>query len=231
MTTKDLTAADFEQTIAEHDIVLVDFWAAWCGPCQMFAPVYEAAAGRHPDVVFGKLDTEAERAVAAAAGITSIPTLMGFREGVLVFSQPGALPGSALDQVVEGIRALDMTQVREQLARQRELLDLPLEVDQDSFAAARAAGASVIDCREPAEYAAGRVPGAELVPMGLLQDRVEELSTRGPLYLVCASGGRSQTAAELLRRAGIEAYSVAGGTLAWQGSGREMEEGPHAAAG
>ncbi len=92
MTTKDLTRSDFESTILDNDIVLVDYWAAWCGPCRSFAPVYEAASEQHPDVVFGKLDTEAEQEIAGAAGISSIPTLMGFREGILVFSQPGACP-------------------------------------------------------------------------------------------------------------------------------------------
>jgi thioredoxin 1 len=116
MSTTTLTHASFEQAIAGNDIVLVDFWAAWCGPCRMFAPVYEKAAQQHPDILFGKVDTQAEQALAAAAGISSIPTLMAFRDGILVFSQPGALPAAALEQVIEAVRGLDMDDVRAQLA-------------------------------------------------------------------------------------------------------------------
>lgn len=107
MATINLGAENFESTITSNDIVLVDFWASWCGPCRMFAPVYEKAASAHPDIVFGKVDTEAEQALAAAAQITSIPTLMAFKGGTLVFSQPGALPAAALEDVITAVRELD----------------------------------------------------------------------------------------------------------------------------
>ncbi len=116
MATSTLTGATFDETVLGNDIVLVDFWAAWCGPCRNFAPVYEAAANENPDIVFGKVDTEAEQALAGAAGISSIPTLMAFREGVLVFSQPGALPRKALDQVIAGVKGLDMEEVHAAVA-------------------------------------------------------------------------------------------------------------------
>lgn len=120
MATIDLTEETFGAAVEENGIVLVDFWAAWCGPCRQFAPTFTTASEKHQDVVFGKVDTEAEQRLAGAAGITSIPTLMGFRDGILVFSQAGALPPAALEQLVTAIKDLDMDDVRRRLAESKE---------------------------------------------------------------------------------------------------------------
>ena len=116
MATITTTSATFDALVEGSDILLVDFWAAWCGPCRSFAPVFEQAAEQHADITFAKVDTEAERDLAARASITSIPTLMAFREGILVYARPGALPAAALEQLIAAVRGLDMDAVRAQLA-------------------------------------------------------------------------------------------------------------------
>ena len=116
MATLNLTSESFEETVKSNDIVLIDFWAAWCGPCRMFAPVYEKASNENPDIVFAKVDTEDQQELAGAFQIMSIPTLMAFRDQILLYSQPGALPASALDSLITQIRALDMDEVREKIA-------------------------------------------------------------------------------------------------------------------
>jgi thioredoxin 1 len=120
MATIELTADNFESTINDNEIVLIDFWAEWCGPCKMFGPIFEKASEAHPDVVFAKCDTEAQQALAAQFGIRSIPTLAVFRDQILLLSQPGALPETALEEVISKVRELDMEDVRRQVAEQQQ---------------------------------------------------------------------------------------------------------------
>ena len=115
MATIDVTSDAFDAVVEDGEVVVVDFWAAWCGPCRQFSPVFEKASEDRPDIVFAKVDTEAERDLAARASITSIPTLMAFRQGILVYARPGAMPAPALSELIAAVRSLDMDEVRAQL--------------------------------------------------------------------------------------------------------------------
>ncbi|WP_406275015.1 thioredoxin family protein [Nocardia sp. NBC_00881] len=147
MPTIDLTQHTFDTIIASNPIVLVDWWAGWCGPCQYFAPVYEASSDRHPEIVHGKVDIEAEVTLKTNARVTQFPTLMAFREGMLVYSEAGALAGDALEDLVQQILWLDMEQIRREVARQSEAQQLATASASSAVPAARMAGPAPIPSR------------------------------------------------------------------------------------
>lgn len=120
MATVNLTESSFSDTVTNNPIVFLDFWAAWCGPCRAFAPVYEKVSEQHADIVFGKIDTEAEQGLAGAAGITSIPTLMAIRDGIVIYAQPGAINEAALNNLIEAVRDVDMDEVRASIQAQSD---------------------------------------------------------------------------------------------------------------
>lgn len=213
--TVEVTRDSLNTTVQDNDIVLLDFWAGWCGPCRSFAPVFEQAAQAHPDIVFGKVDTEAQRELAAAFSITSIPTLVAVRDQTVVFSQAGALPPAALDELIRQVRDLDVS----------ALGSPPPEVGLEELEQAQSSGAVVLDVREPHEYVTGHVVGARLVPIATVPQAVAELPTDQPVYVICQSGHRSLDAAQFLVQNGVDARSVAGGTGAWIASGRPIETG------
>ena len=204
MPTISLTADNFEQKAIGAGITIVDFWAQWCGPCRNFAPIFEAASEVHTDITFGKVDTDAEQELSSSAQISSIPTLMVFRDGILIYREAGALPAPQLEELIASVRALDMDQVREQVAKQVE--------GGIEALAARAfmerviqTGAVLLDVRTPDEYAAGHVAGAQLIDVQQ-PDFGMNVASLDPSFvyaIYCRAGARAMVAAEQMQIAGF----------------------------
>ncbi len=204
MPTVSLTADNFEEKAIGAGITIVDFWAEWCGPCRSFAPVFEAASEVHTDITFGKVDTEAEQELAAGAQISSIPTLMVFRDGILIYREAGALPAPQFEQLIASVRALDMDDVRAQVARQAEGGIETLSA-RDFMQRVIQTGAVLLDVRTPEEYAAGHVAGAQLIDVQQ-PDFGMNIATLDPSLayaLYCRAGVRATVAAEQMQIAGF----------------------------
>lgn len=222
MPTVDLTADTFAPTIEGNSIVLVDFWAEWCAPCRAFAPRFTDASEKHPEIVFGKVDTDVEQQLSAMAGIRSIPTLMAFRDQILVFSQPGALNGRQLEEVITAIEGLDMAEVRAEIERADSARVASISAGE---LAALPGEPTIIDVREPDEFAQGHVPGAVNIPLGQLPRRLQDVPSDEAVYVICLSGGRSAQASALLAQQGRDAVDVLGGMTQWRRNGLPLAKG------